>query len=76
MSTPPLDRSARAAVQGDLLIRGAHLLDPSLDPPIALRQGYPDDTSAPKEVRYLTEIVFQKYYDARAPKYVFEQSPQ
>ena len=28
MSAPPLDRSARAAVQGDLLIRGAELLDP------------------------------------------------
>ncbi len=28
MSAPALDRSARAAVQGDLLIRGAHLLDP------------------------------------------------
>jgi dihydroorotase len=28
VSAPSLDRSARAAVQGDLLIRGAHLLDP------------------------------------------------
>ena len=43
MSAPPLDRSARAAVQGDLLIRGAHLLDPraKLDGPgdILVRDG-------------------------------------
>jgi dihydroorotase len=43
MSAPPLDRSARAAVQGDLLIRGAHLLDPraGLDGPgdILVRDG-------------------------------------
>ena len=28
MSAPPLDRSARAGIGGDLLIRGAHVLDP------------------------------------------------
>jgi dihydroorotase len=31
MSAPPLDRSARAAVQGDLLITGAELVDPRAD---------------------------------------------
>jgi dihydroorotase len=38
MSAPPLDRSQRAAIQGDLLISGAHLLDPraGLDGPADL----------------------------------------
>jgi dihydroorotase len=31
MSAPPLDRSQRASIRGDLLIRGAHLLDPRVD---------------------------------------------
>jgi hypothetical protein len=46
----------------------------SLDPPIALRLGYPDDAAARIEVRYLTEIIFGRFYNAAAPKYVFEQS--
>ena len=50
----------------------AHLRN--LDPPIALRRGYPDDPAAPIEVRRLTEIVFSRFYDAAKPKYVFEQS--
>jgi hypothetical protein len=50
----------------------AHLQN--LDPRIALRRGYPDDSSAPVEARHLTEIVFSRYYDDAAPKYVFEQS--
>ena len=43
MSAPPLDRNARASIAGDLLIRGAHLVDPraQLDGPgdILIREG-------------------------------------
>src|SRR3954471_9129614 len=51
MSAPPLDRSARAAIQGDLLIRGAHLLDPraGFDGPgdLLVRDGEVAATGAP-----------------------------
>jgi dihydroorotase len=51
MSAPPLDRSARAAIQGDLLIRGAHLLDPraGLDGPgdVLVRDGAIAELGAP-----------------------------
>src|SRR5205823_1318362 len=46
----------------------------NLDPPIALRRGYPDDPAAPTEVRRFSEIIFSRFYDNVAPKYVFEQS--
>ncbi|MEA2428404.1 MAG: dihydroorotase [Thermoleophilaceae bacterium] len=51
MTAPPLDRSARAAIQGDLLIRGAHLLDPraALDGPgdILVRDGQIAEIGSP-----------------------------
>jgi hypothetical protein len=50
----------------------AHLQ--SLDPPIALLRGYPDDPAAPILSRRLTEVVFARFYDEAHPKYVFEQS--
>jgi dihydroorotase len=51
MSAPPLDRSARSAVQGDVLIRGAQLRDPraGLDGPgdILVRDGEVAEIGAP-----------------------------
>jgi dihydroorotase len=51
VNAPPLDRSARAGVQGDLLIRGAHLLDPraGLDGPgdLLVRRGEIAEIGAP-----------------------------
>ena len=51
MSAPPLDRSARAGIQGDLLIRGAHLVDPraGLDGPgdLLVRDGEIAEVGAP-----------------------------
>jgi len=51
VSPPPLDRSQRAAIQADLLIRGAHLLDPraGLDGPsdVLVRDGHVAEIGAP-----------------------------
>src|SRR5690348_5633190 len=51
MSAPPLDRSQRAAIQTDLLIVGAHLLDPrsALDGPsdLLVREGRVAEIGAP-----------------------------
>ena len=51
MSAPPLDRSARASIGGDLLIRGAHLVDPraGLDGPgdVLVRDGEIAEVGAP-----------------------------
>ena len=51
MSAPPLDRSQRASIGGDLLIRGAHLLDPraGLDGPgdVLVRDGEVAEVGAP-----------------------------
>ena len=44
------------------------------DPPIALREGYPD---SPTAVRYrrVTEILFTRYYDTETPRYIFGDAP-
>jgi dihydroorotase len=51
MSAPPLDRSQRAAIQTDLLVRGAHLLDPraDLDGPadLLVRDGHVAEIGSP-----------------------------
>jgi dihydroorotase len=51
VSAPPLDRSARAAIGGDLLIRGAHALDPraGIDGPadVLVRDGRIAEIGAP-----------------------------
>jgi dihydroorotase len=51
MSAPPLDRQARAGAGGDLLLRGAHLLDPraGLDGPgdLLVRDGRIAEIGAP-----------------------------
>jgi dihydroorotase len=63
MSTPPLDRSQRAGIQTDLLVRGCHLLDPraGLDAPadLLVRDGHVAEIGSPGtlEAPEGTEIV-------------------
>ena len=46
-------------------------LPPSVDPKIALREGYPDDPRAVVRTKRLVEILFARYYTEDKPKYVF-----
>lgn len=43
---------------------------PNLDPDVVLHRGYPDDVSAPVRVQKLTEILFERYYSDREPRYI------
>lgn len=43
-----------------------------IDPEVPLREGYPDDPRGVVHIRRVTEIVFRRYYDAVAPKHIFE----
>jgi hypothetical protein len=43
----------------------------SMDPEIPLKQGYPDDPAGTVRTKYLTQILFAKYYRDEHPKHVY-----
>jgi len=43
-----------------------------VDPPITLREGYPDESSPRIVVRRMSAIVFARYYSDGHPRYVFD----